>query len=150
MGHLPQTRKWIESTRKLRYIITLYILLRYVYIIMLRDRIIILEILSHFFSVFVWQTLWIWSYMKSLVPTNLDTISSTMTSPNGMPSSPLPRLRAVSKTKENAYSQFWALHIWYDKFYSHCHFGRQCIDIVWRSYMLMGLSVALIGDTLTC
>ena len=70
MGHLPQTRKWFESTRKLRYKSE-----GNVYIIMLRDRIIILEILSHFFSVFVLQTLWIWSYMKLLVHNNLDIIS---------------------------------------------------------------------------
>ena len=46
MGHLPQTRRQLRCKGE-----------GSVYIIMLRDQIIILEILSHFFSVFVLQTL---------------------------------------------------------------------------------------------
>ena len=62
-------RKWLETTRKLRYKGEGNININ-----VLRDQITILEILSDFFSVFVLQTLWIWSYMKSLAPTSLDAI----------------------------------------------------------------------------
>ena len=41
--------------------------------------------------------------MKSLFPTSLDIMSSTMTSENCMLSVPLPRLRAVSEFKRNAH-----------------------------------------------